>query len=236
MLKLCENLTPISPKHACAVLVPFFPADILAWDDLDSYKVVAYHDIRFNTILLSMVTEVAEVYSIEADKFLLAGFSGGGQLAQHFLYLHPGRLRAVSIGAPGSITLPDTELDWPKEIRNLLDVFGADFSAGPDYEAMGNVGVQFVVGELDNDRNSVAGPDGTGQIDRIGVLKTALAARGVGLGAPLDVVPGVAHSSAGARKTVQDFLAVQLLHVCNVGILYRSTRELPGGRLVLRLV
>ena len=46
------------------------------------------------------------------------GYSGGGQFALRFLYLHPHRLEAVSIGAPGNITSLDDNTPWPKGIAD----------------------------------------------------------------------------------------------------------------------
>ena len=40
------------------------------------------------------------------------GFSGGAQFAHRFLYIHPGRLRAVSLGAPGLVTMLDETRAW----------------------------------------------------------------------------------------------------------------------------
>lgn len=182
---LRDSYSDFAENNACAVLVPFFPAGILRRDDLDSYKGIAYHDIRFDTILLSMIEEVAEIYAVETTKFLLAGYSGGGQFAQRFFYLHPKRLHAISIGAPGKVTLPDSKLEWPLGIKDLGAVFGAEHEAGPDFGAMAEVEVQFVVGELDNNPTAIGASDGTGRLDRITILRAALAEKGVGVGTPL---------------------------------------------------
>ncbi|KAL8291426.1 hypothetical protein RQP46_002404 [Phenoliferia psychrophenolica] len=207
---LRNSYAQFSEDHACVVLVPYFAAGILGREDRDSYKLIAYKGIRFDTILLGMIDEVADVYNFESDKFLLAGFSGGGQFAQRFLYLHPERLRAVSIGAPGEITPPDSTIDWPKGIRNLSELF--DGSGAGNFKAMSKVAVQFLVGELDNDPKALATQDGTGRIDRITFLPEALVERGVGVGSVLEVIPGVGHQSADARTraTTQAFLRKQL--------------------------
>jgi poly(3-hydroxybutyrate) depolymerase len=85
-------------------LAPLFPSGIIDPSDEDNYKFIKYHDIRFDHVLLAMIDEVAIKYRVNKDRFLLHGFSGGGQFVHRFFYLHPKRLMGVSIGAPGRIT------------------------------------------------------------------------------------------------------------------------------------
>jgi poly(3-hydroxybutyrate) depolymerase len=89
------------------ILAPLFPCGIIEPYDMDNYKFIKFHDIRFDYVLLAMVDELAEKYRIDHSQFLLHGFSGGGQFVHRFYYLHPDRLLGVSIGAPGRLTLLD---------------------------------------------------------------------------------------------------------------------------------
>lgn len=89
-----------------------------------------------------MIDEVAGRYGVNAERFLLYGYSGGGHFAHRFFYLHPERLKAVSIGAPGSVTLPDENHDYWVGCRNLEALFGKRL----DIPAMRTVPVHQVVG------------------------------------------------------------------------------------------
>src|SRR5687768_818991 len=52
--------------HDCVILAPLFPAGIIEPGELSNYKFIKFHDIRFDTLLLSMVDEVARRYRIVA--------------------------------------------------------------------------------------------------------------------------------------------------------------------------
>lgn len=117
--------------------------------DLFNYMDMLYHGIRFDLILLSMTEQASQIWRIKTAKFFLHGFSGGGQFALRFLYLHPERLRAVSIGAPGRITSPTMSEPWPAGLADLANVFG--IPNAPDFSAISQVPTLFVVGEIDTD-------------------------------------------------------------------------------------
>src|SRR5680860_1115071 len=87
------------------LLAPLFPATLDDLEGLHNYKYIDYDGVRYDEVLLAMVAEVGSHYNVETETFALHGFSGGGQFAHRFLYLHPERLSAVSIGAPGHVTL-----------------------------------------------------------------------------------------------------------------------------------
>jgi len=65
--------------------------------------------MRFDLLLLAMLDEVADFWpGIQTEKVYMMGFSRGGQFIHRFLLLHPERLYAVSIGAPGRPTMLDS--------------------------------------------------------------------------------------------------------------------------------
>jgi pimeloyl-ACP methyl ester carboxylesterase len=148
-------------------------------------------------------------------KFLMYGFSGGGQFAHRFLYLHPDRLAAISIGAPGRITQLDDTLPWWLGTQGMAEIFGA----APDIEAIRNVSIQMVVGandvetwEINNpgDSNWMDGVELTGdtRIERLRTLERSFRAHG--LDVEFDVVPDAAHSGLAVRSAVDAFLARSL--------------------------
>lgn len=194
--------------HRAAVLAPYFPADLDGPTDVDGYKFVENGDTRFDAVLLDLVEGVRERCGADVSRFFLHGFSGGGQFAHRFLYLHPDRLSAASVGAPGRVTLPDPELAWWHGVADLADRFGA----GLDADAVARVPVQVVVGDQDRDAADVAaltpGPGGDNRLARARSLAEAL--RRLGADVAFDVVPGVGHDAAGLLPAVREFLEAQV--------------------------
>jgi pimeloyl-ACP methyl ester carboxylesterase len=159
------------------------------------------------------VEEVAAKYGQTWDRFALFGYSGGGQFANRFALLHPGRLWAASIGAPGSVTLLDPERDWWVGIRNLSDVFGIGFDA----EALTKIPVQMIVGAADLETWEITHKEGGKQWmpgandagrtrpERLAALRESFERAGVKV--RFDLLPGVAHDRTKVTSKVQDFLA-----------------------------
>jgi pimeloyl-ACP methyl ester carboxylesterase len=202
--------------HRVVVLAPLFPAGIGDPRDLHNYKFIEYQTIRFDLILLAIIDEVAERFPIDAGKFLLHGFSGGGQFTHRFLYLHPDRLLAASVGAPGRITMIDNTEQWWLGTHNFESVFGASL----DLEAIAAVRIQLIVGALDvetweinnrTDSNWMDGLEKQGdtRVARIEALQRNLASHGID--SRIDIVPGMAHEGMKALPAVQDFFASVLL-------------------------
>ena len=202
--------------HQCVVLAPLFPCGIGEPGELNNYKWLHYGDIRFDHVLLDMLAEVGEIYHVDAQRVLMYGFSGGGHFAHRFLYLHPERLRAVSIGAPGIVTLLDTSWDWWVGVGNFEDTFKKRL----DIEAIRNVAVQMVIGSEDietweitlkpGDAHWMPGADvqGVNRLERMEALKRSLQANGVGV--RHDVVPGVGHDGFKMIPAVESFFGDEL--------------------------
>jgi hypothetical protein len=158
-----------------------------------------------------MIDEVAHAVPIDADRFLLHGFSGGGQFAHRFFYLHPDRLMGVSIGAPGSVTLLDEHRDWWVGVRNLA----AEFGTQPNDEAMRRVPVQMVVGSEDNEMLAItsnqrrwmdgANDAGVTRVDRLASLHASF--QGHGVVVQYEIVPGVGHDGFALLEPVRAFFA-----------------------------
>ncbi|WP_126424779.1 alpha/beta hydrolase [Brevibacillus marinus] len=200
------------------ILAPLFPAGITAPRELSSYKFVQFGGIRFDHVLLAMIEELAEKYRIAKDKFLLHGFSGGGQFAHRFFYLHPDRLLGVSIGAPGYITYLDRCKPWYVGVADFAEQFGRELSI----EQMRRVPVQLVIGSEDvdtweiNDHDSpfwMEGIDAFGKtrLERLSALRDNYEREGIQV--RYDVVPGVAHEGfkvlAAVKAFFSDILATQ---------------------------
>ncbi|MDR1431082.1 MAG: alpha/beta hydrolase [Propionibacteriaceae bacterium] len=203
-----DGFADLATRQRAIVLAPLFPAGILDPNDATNYHLVEYQGIRFDAILLSMIDEIAHRWNVAKDRFFLHGNSGGGQFAHRFLYLHPDRLNAVSIGAPGQITLPTADAPWWRGVGRLEDTFGIAFNA----EAVKRVPAQIVVGSLDNNPADIASqpgsPGGEDRLSRARTLHDHLLALGGQV--QLDIVPGVGHDGAGILPTVSSFLETTL--------------------------
>jgi pimeloyl-ACP methyl ester carboxylesterase len=205
-----DAMIDFAEQERVVVLAPLFPAGITDPDDLHSFKFLSAEGIRYDLVVLGMVDEVARRAPIVTEKFLLHGFSGGGQFAHRFLYVHPDRLRAVSIGAPGRLTLLDDSTPWWLGTEDFAEVFGA----APDIEAIRRVPVQLVVGDQDVDEseinnqydsNWVPGLDKQGRtrIERLRTLERNFA--GHGIETRFDLVAGVEHEGEQVLGHVCDF-------------------------------
>ena len=194
-----DRFADFAEKNDCIILAPLFPVGIIQKDELSNYKRIKFHDIRYDEILLSMVDEVAGKYRLKDNRFMLYGFSGGGQFSQRFFMLHPERLTAVSIGAPGVVTLLNSDYDWWVGTRNIEALFGKKINL----DAMRAVKVQTLIGTEDNltweiaiPRDSAFWMDGAdlmgeNRLDRIEALAKSFETQGIRV--RCDTVAGVAH-------------------------------------------
>lgn len=205
--------------HDAIVLAPLFPINTHSAYDQENYKFIDYEGTRYDLVLLSMVDEVAAKYRLRDLRFLLFGFSGGGHFVHRFFYLHPHRLLALSIGAPGVVTLLDDTSDWWVGVRDVYTKFGVKLNL----PAMRRVPVQMVVGSQDITRfpdvidraspyymgEGVRGASfnaaGDTRIERIQTLKKSFEKAGIGV--RYDEVEGAGHQSAPMDPAVQDFFA-----------------------------
>ncbi|TAQ84364.1 hypothetical protein B7494_g7320 [Chlorociboria aeruginascens] len=221
--KCRDQLIPFADSERVAILAPLYPAGIDSYNDLDSYKLLRYKSLRSDLALLDILEEVAVRWpGIATEKVFLMGFSGGGQFSHRFMYLFPERLHAVSVGAPGSVTLLDGESDWPTGIKNLEEVLGEGTKVERE-RIRALLGIQLVVGDADN---FVYGGDGfwewlkgtqkgeksdgaapakvTGRLETIKNLRTTWQKDGIV--SRLDVVEGgVGHESDKILATVLGF-------------------------------
>lgn len=206
-----ETFIALAERCQLILLAPLFPAGITAPGELNSYKFLRAGDLRYDEILLDMAAEMRAKYRINGPRFSLFGFSGGGHFAHRFLYAQPEALEAVSIGAPGIVTLLDDSYDFWAGTRDFAQHFGKPLNV----PAMRDVAVQTVVGGNDTDTWEIAVPResrlwmpgadamGANRINRIKALGRSLEAQRIAV--RCDVVPGVAHEYARVAPAVEDF-------------------------------
>ncbi|THZ12516.1 hypothetical protein D6C90_10373 [Aureobasidium pullulans] len=224
------DLKTFADSTPCAILQPLFPAGIEGPNDLDSYKKLKSKTLRSDLALLSMLDEVATRWPhIDTTKIFLMGFSGGGQFAQRFLYTHPERLSAVSIGAPGKVTLLDEFLKWPQGVDDIIEIFGRQIKL----DSVEAVNIHLVVGSKDTtahggkdfkkwqggkkvkSEDAASGEEValTGNIEsskgqgRLGTLQHLQEHWKIdNIQSRLDIVDGVGHSADSVRSCVLDYL------------------------------
>lgn len=208
-----DAFVELAVERDCIILAPLFAANMTSANDLSSYKFIRYGGINYDDILFAMVAEVAAKYRVKSEKFLLYGFSGGGHFAHRMYILHPERLEAVSIGAPGLVTLLDPSKAWWAGISDLEERFGKKLNL----DAMRKVQVQMVIGDQDTDTWEItldrtsewwvegANDAGVTRLDRIASLKKSFEDHGIAV--RLDHVPGVAHLGVAMFPFVIAFFA-----------------------------
>jgi pimeloyl-ACP methyl ester carboxylesterase len=211
MVAYRDAFIALAERRRLIVLAPLFPAGILAPDDHSSYKMLRVGAMHYDAILLAMIAELEARYRLDTVRFGLFGFSGGAQFAQRFFYLHPDRLSALSIAAPGVVTLLDFERDHWVGVRDFAERFDKPL----DLVAMRRLPVQMVVGAEDKDTWEITikpddpwwQPDaniaGADRPARLASLKACFEAQGIAV--RHDIAPGTAHTLPGLIPVVEEF-------------------------------
>lgn len=197
----------------CVILAPLFPVGPCGDGNRFGYMMLKEADIRYDQLLLAMVEQVSAMLQCSFPEFALCGYSGGGQFANRFGLLHPERLWALSIGAPGAVTLLDTTQSWWLGVADIDEQFGLVLNA----RALQTLPVHMVVGEADIETWEIhfqpghplfldgANEVGFTRIDRLKALRDSFVAAGVQV--CFDVLPNVPHDVFKTTEAVQVFLA-----------------------------
>ncbi|MQA05545.1 MAG: alpha/beta hydrolase [Streptosporangiales bacterium] len=197
-----DLLADFCEENDCIVLAPLFPCGIEEPGELSNYKFIEYRGIRYDHVLLAMVDEIAAIWRVHSDRFMLTGFSGGGHFTHRFAYLHPDRLLAISVAAPGVVTLLDPSHPWWVGVDDLATRFDRPL----DLDALQQVAVHLVVGGDDTETWEItiregdslyqpgADVQGATRIERLHSLASSFEKNGVPV--EVDVVPGVGHELA----------------------------------------
>ncbi|MEE2862288.1 MAG: alpha/beta hydrolase [Pseudomonadota bacterium] len=218
-LEFRDGFAEFGLYNDCAILCPIFPVGVRGDGARSAYKYLAEGDIRYDQVLLSMVAEMGAKYGQDWSKFAIFGYSGGGHFAHRFAILHPERLWAASIGAPGSVTLLDPDRDWWVGVRDLSARFGRPFDA----DALARVPVQMVVGGLDLETWEIthrpgsayhmegANDAGKTRPERLRSLQRSFEAAGVNV--TFDEIAGVSHDRLKCIDAVKAFLTRTLKEI-----------------------
>jgi len=213
---LRDLFMPLADRLGLIVLAPLFPSGIVDPLDRDNYKYVEFKGIRFDQVLLSMVEEVGLKYGVPSEHFAIFGFSGGAHLAHRMIYLHPGRLTAVSACAPGSPTLLDRDRGWWVGIADIEERFGIPV----DVDMMRQVAIHLAVGEDDVDASEIihapggrhwmpgANESGATRVERLLTLSNNLVANG--LDVKTEILPGTAHDCVPLADAASAFFTARI--------------------------
>lgn len=146
-----DGFSELAERLGCFVLAPLFPIGIIDHYDADNYKYIEYRGLRYDLLLLAMLTEVEEYYKLRWRRRVLHGFSGGGQFAHRFMYLQPQALTAVSVGGPGKVTFIDNKRPWWVGTADVAERFGKPL----DIDALKRLQIMLVVGEEDTEQTEI---------------------------------------------------------------------------------
>ena len=211
-----DRFQDFGEAHNALVLCPLFPVGVGGDGNPDGYKYLSEPGIRYDRILLDMVSEVAERWAVSCGQFGLFGFSGGAQFVNRFLLLRPEHLWAASVAAPGSVTLVSDAFDWWVGLRDLSERFGIT----PNLDALRRVPVQTIVGAADLDTKEIAHREGgrywmpgandagATRPERLEALRQSLFRAGVDV--THEIVAGVGHDPGPIIDRAKLFLAHQL--------------------------
>ncbi|MFZ5442052.1 MAG: hypothetical protein ACOZQL_18745 [Myxococcota bacterium] len=136
----CElaRAKPMADQLGVSVLVPLFPRPAAEGEDDNLYlHALTRAALTTKAPALARVDRqlVAMLDSIGADQVLLWGFSASGSFVNRFTLLHPTRVAAVAVGAPGGWpTAPLAEdggeaLPWPVGLADLAQFEPLDLAA-----------------------------------------------------------------------------------------------------------
>ncbi len=208
-----DSMVEWAEANRAIVLAPLFPCNLAGEGDTEGYKLLMQEGLRYDEALLAMVSEVAERYRLNEPRFALHGFSGGGHFSHRFLYLHPDRLTACSIGAPGVVTLPEPDRPWPAGWGGMEERFGSR----PDAAAIARVPIQCVIGADDNaeweivvsegDPHWAPGINDAGATRLARIDRLADGLRTIGCKVRIDRVPAAAHDGWAMLPAVRGFLS-----------------------------
>lgn len=216
MLAYRSAFSRFAEQEQAIILCPLFPANLCFPGDLSTYKMLRAPGVSYDLALLSIIDEAAEKWRIAGERVLMYGFSGGAHFTHRFLYLHPERLLAAAVAAPGVVTLLDEGHDFWVGVRDLEARFGKRL----DLARIRDVPVRLLVGEEDRETWEItigprdpwwmegadlAGPD---RVSRIRALGESLAAAGVEVA--VETAPGTAHDDRPLIPLAQRFFSEQL--------------------------
>jgi pimeloyl-ACP methyl ester carboxylesterase len=83
------------------------------------YRGLFGRQIGADAFVNAIVDETCEALPGLPEKFALYGHSAGGQFVSRYLVIHPKRIAAAVISAPGTFAFPDSDIPWTNGMKPL---------------------------------------------------------------------------------------------------------------------
>ena len=69
-----DQLTDFAIRNQVLLVCPLFPAGLMDPWDVENYKLLRFHEIRYDLVLLGMLEEISQRYEVPRQRFMLGGF------------------------------------------------------------------------------------------------------------------------------------------------------------------
>jgi pimeloyl-ACP methyl ester carboxylesterase len=141
--RYAEYWTGLADRKGWVVLAPHFDEDQFK----DDYQRLNFSGIRADIRLNDLVEATGRLLpGIPTQRFLLFGFSGGGQFVHRYVAFNPERVERAVCGAPGWYMWPDSNLPYPLGVSP--NGFPRDMM--PQMRALCETNLLLLVGEKDS--------------------------------------------------------------------------------------
>lgn len=117
--------------------------------------------LRPSDALDLILGDVEDKFGYTSDKFILSGYSGGGQFAHRYAMLYPERIQKLVLMAPGWYTFPDASKDYPEGTKTKAEFKDLQFYS----KGLLSFPIEVIVGERDVRRDKTL--NRTGTIDQV---------------------------------------------------------------------
>ena len=229
-----DTFADLGERHNQVVLAPLFPINVLGDGNPDGYKYLIEGDIRYDLVLNGMIEDALAMTDFDARQFCLFGYSGGGHFAHRYALVHPERVRAVSVCAPGQVTLLKADADWWVGVRDMQKLFGRAL----DLQALKKIPVQLAVGiedletwEIEHAPGSQywraeSAASGANRVERLRALQASFEA--AGLSVQFDLMQGVMHLATPAMTLAQAFFGRHILKAQQAGLSRKQAKAVQA--------
>ncbi len=155
---------------------------------------------RVDLLLHTILAEVGSLTGADVTQFRIFGFSGGAQFVHRYVMVHPQRVLAAVVAAPGWYTFPDSKQRYPFGVRPVRTMPGVQFNP----EEFLRVPVTVLIGSLDTGAANLRRTDrvdkqqGVTRVERArnwtAAMRDAATIYGLEPKVELDEIPNIGHS------------------------------------------
>ncbi|MBD3352875.1 MAG: hypothetical protein GF364_15435 [Candidatus Lokiarchaeota archaeon] len=189
--------TNVAEDENVVIISPHFDINVFS-----HYQILNIWGIRADNRLIQIFNVFTEWLELDADRFYIFGFSGGGQFVHRFSMVHPHLIDRGIIGAPGWYTFPNNTLYPYGTKTTIFHPRTLKF----ELETMLSLPLGLVVGEDDVERTSnllqtpKADEQGLNRLERsanwFNAMNNTAVENGWSFNFEYEVVPNAGHSSS----------------------------------------